>query len=536
MIDSETTAQQLAVLLDQHREGLASSWIERIDAIPDSSYRRVTLEQVQASTTQLVSAIVERLRTGDSAALRACIQELSLARARTGFEVADVVEALLLGKEVAQAMLCQTHPGLPPDRLLSFGWEIDACLRGAVCEFTESFAAQASQLLRDKQERTVLILELLQAASSTLELDEVLRRVAEGIAAAAGVRYCHFYLLDERGLLVPHSGTHAVPSQAAQQYFLGWTIDPGANAFTREVLERKQPVACFDLEADPRIDQEATRAMGVKSVLAVPFVVRDRAVAMAIASTYDVHHEFTSEQIELAWGMANAVALVIDNARLHKQVRSLAVLQERERLAREMHDRLAQTLAYLNVKTSVVEAMLSSGENDQVRSSLSEMQETVRQAYTDVRGTIFGLRLAAQTGLGLIPTLRACVAHFESQYGLPARFILGQASLPDLPAEAELQIVRIVQEALTNTYKHAKALQAWVRLQVDGDVLAIRIEDDGQGFDPASANCSSSQTCGLQVMHERAQGIGGSLAIHSTPGEGTQVLLCVPLRPGEDVR
>lgn len=531
---SSISAQHLADLLDAHRGEIVSAWHDAILAVPDSGYRRLDGEALRDSISRLLDAVVERLSTGSQAALTGYSQTLSAARVRQGFDIAEVVQAILLGEEAAMAVLDAAEPDLAPDRLLAFERELDACLHAAVCAFSGSFAAEAGRLLRAQQARTALILELLKTAGGTLDLDEVLRRVADGIAAAANVRYCNFYLLDERGLLVPHSGTRAVPSQAAHQYFIGWTIDPATNDFTREVLERRQPAACYDLAADPRINQEATRAMGVKSVLAVPFVVKDRAVGLAIASTYDVHREFTSDEIDLAWGIANAVALAVDNARLHQEVRSLAVLQERERLAREMHDRLAQTLAYLNVKAAVVEAMLANGQDDRARSSLAEVKEVVKEAYTDVRGTIYDLRLAAQPGQGLIPTLRACLAHAQKRYGLPASLDAEAPDLPELTTEVELQVVRIVQEALANAGQHAQAGRAWVRLAADGGTLVVSIEDDGRGFDPAVER-PGSLSAGLQVMRERAEAAGGTLEIGSQPGRGTRVVVRVPLPSTEEV-
>ena len=189
------------------------------------------------------------------------------------------------------------------------------------------------------------LLEVVRAASGSLELDEVLRRVAQGLASAVGVRHCGIYVMDdERGLLVPAQGADSDslgPEFAAA--FRGGALDPARDPFTREVIETRRPVVCHNAEADPRTDKEVVRLLGLKSILAVPFVVKGRVVAVAMLATFDAPYDFTEKQIELAQGIANTVALTVENARLYRAE------QERRRELQTLLDVVATASSSLNL-------------------------------------------------------------------------------------------------------------------------------------------------------------------------------------------
>jgi signal transduction histidine kinase len=223
------------------------------------------------------------------------------------------------------------------------------------------------------------------------------------------------------------------------------------------------------------------------------------------------------------------VVVSIVNAQLYRQLRYLAALEERDRLAREMHDHLSQALGYLNVKASLTSDLLSTGRDQQAQESLLELKRVAKKVYTDVRETIFNLRTVVSPRVGLIPTLRDYLADYRAHYGVEADLVFGDIDLVELLPEVAGQLLCIVQEALANVRKHAGACRVRIRCDQEGDQVCIRIEDDGQGFLPDQVAEETSQHYGLQIMAERAESVGGSLELVSQPGLGTQVIVRMPL-------
>lgn len=217
-----------------------------------------------------------------------------------------------------------------------------------------------------------------------------------------------------------------------------------------------------------------------------------------------------------------------ENARLYSKMRSLAILEERERLAREMHDNLAQILGYVNIKAALVEDQLAQSQIAQARSSLVELKQAAKEAYIDVRESIFYLRNAPK-GQGLISFLREYLAEYRARFGIDASLWIEDERLAEFPDAVQVQINRIIQEALTNVRKHAKASRTCVRFERDDHHIRIAIQDDGVGFDPVELSQHGMQHFGLQIMRERAESVGGELKIDSRKGVGTRIILQVPL-------
>jgi len=522
----------LATLLCLHREEITAAWAKLVHEEPGSPYGERPLDELYASAGQGVEAVVEALSdTGSCTAMERYLTDVCMVRLETGFGIADVIEALLLCKEAILPVIWRGYASNPAVARDSIA-RLDACLRWASGHVGELYATEMSRRLREQQERAALMLEMARAASSSLDLDAVLRRVAEGMASAVGVRHCGFYLMDEnQGLLLPRRGTGTLPTAAAVRAFLSLPLDPSTNAFIRQVLESREPLVSPDAQSDSRLSpegREAARLLGIRSMLVVPLVVQNRALGLVTLNTFDEPYVFTEEQIELAQGIADAVALAIENARLYQQVRQLAVLEERDRLAREMHDRLAQSLSYLNLKTSVTNELLSGGQIDQAQASLLELKRVARETYMDVREAIFGLRARVSPELGFLVTLREYLDEYQTHYGVDVDLALEDESLAEFPPDVAIQVTRIVQEALANVRKHAGTNKARIGIDREGDEIRISVEDDGHGFDLVQTAGGGGDYFGLQIMRERAESVGGSLEIHSLPDQGTRVVLRVP--------
>ena len=220
-------------------------------------------------------------------------------------------------------------------------------------------------------------------------------------------------------------------------------------------------------------------------------------------------------------------AIAIDNAHLHQQLASLAVTQERLRIAHEMHDGVAQVLGYVNTKVQAATEYIRHGKNDEASGQLRELATAAREAYGDVRQNIVDLRTLPAPQRSFAELLQEFVTRWKEQSGISTQLTIDPVL--SVPAGTELQLVRIVQESLTNVRKHAKATNATIDVRRTDGKLLMTIADDGIGFVPGARVRSDFPKFGLATMRERAESIGATLTVDSAPGEGTRVRLEVPL-------
>jgi len=251
---------------------------------------------------------------------------------------------------------------------------------------------------------------------------------------------------------------------------------------------------------------------------------------------------FTASQLTVLRATAGILALTIRNHQLYAQLESQAVLEERNRLAREVHDGLAQSLGFLNFKMQQVDRLLAREQWDAARQALGEMRAGVQDFYAEVRLTIQDLRWPAGAGPALVERLQQHVTDFTARTGLDVSLAIdGQ---PDLSPQAEVQLFRIVQEALANVRKHARAGRAWVRLRSGPEGITLEVEDDGVGLPtqapptpggPGSVDLPEiAGHFGLDIIRERVEAIGGQLSLHSMPGQGTRLQVRLAPAPAAD--
>ena len=209
------------------------------------------------------------------------------------------------------------------------------------------------------------------------------------------------------------------------------------------------------------------------------------------------------------------------------RIRELLAAEERLRVEHELHDGLAQVLAYVNTKTQAVKELLRAGRTEDAIRHLDQLAAAAREVYGDMRESVLGLRNAAVPGRSMGDALHDYVSSWEARHGIPCRIQVDRGI--HLSENTELQLQLIVQESLANVLKHARAKSVDVSLrQGDGRIVAT-VEDDGLGFDPALPGRAEFPRFGLATMRERAESIGGQLRIDSSPGKGTRVTVEVPL-------
>lgn len=207
--------------------------------------------------------------------------------------------------------------------------------------------------------------------------------------------------------------------------------------------------------------------------------------------------------------------------------RTVTLLEEQRRLARELHDGLAQSVASLHLTVTAWERGLDTTADPEVSKRIKELSMAIEEIYDKVREAICGRHCAGVQGEGLFVTLSACTQAFTGRTGIPIRLELPPENLTPIPAPVTTQVLQIVREALSNIYRHSGACEAWINAQVDEGNLSVTITDNGRGFDLRSAQTAGK--LGLQVMRERAELVGGSFSVATVLGKGTRITVAIPL-------
>jgi signal transduction histidine kinase len=261
--------------------------------------------------------------------------------------------------------------------------------------------------------------------------------------------------------------------------------------------------------------------------LVIPLTARGQVMGCVCLLTWP-GYVFDPARVELLEAISHQLSVAVANACLYEQIQHMAVLEERERISREMHDGLAQVLGYLNLKSQAAQAALRSGQVKHAAMAVREIEHVAQAAYAEIREAILGLRTVVSPGTDLFVSLTEYVHHFKREWGIDVRLIVPAGVTLTFAPNAEVQLLRIIQEALANVRKHAQAKQAWVRFEVDGDAAVVTIEDDGIGFDPVRVGPGRF---GLAMMGERAESVGGTFELETAPGAGTRVIVRLPLNP-----
>lgn len=371
------------------------------------------------------------------------------------------------------------------------------------------------------------------AVAADLSLDAVLQRVVELARELSGARYGALRVLGSAG---GEERFITAGITAEERERIG--RPPQGRGLLGEVLRTGQPLRVAEISSHPASVGFPEGHPSMTSFLGVPIRYKDRVLGIIYLTDKQGAPEFGEEDAELLGLFAAQAAVTIENARLYEQVKHLAIEEERQRIAREMHDSLAQVLAYVNLKAGAVRRLLARGKAAEAEEALAQVEASAQAAYADVREAILGLRAMThgEGRRGLLPALQTFVDHFSQQSGVAVEL---QAETSEemltLAPDVEVQLVRIIQEALTNVRKHAQATRAVVHLTKTQGGVALAIEDNGRGFPPETGGRPGTPRFGLQIMRERAEALGGTFAVESQPGKGARVTVAVPSRPPAEV-
>jgi signal transduction histidine kinase len=296
-----------------------------------------------------------------------------------------------------------------------------------------------------------------------------------------------------------------------------------------EAIHTNQAVLVNDVRQDARYLPDLNLPEA-RSELVVPLQLGDRMIGTldVVSSLTDA---FSDEDKLVIQSLGDQVAVAIENARLYAQGQELAVLEERTRLSRDLHDSVIQSLYSLTLLAEGWRKMSQTGEPMDIEHHLDRVVGISHQALKEMRLLIHELRPPALEREGLMGALHQRLGAVESRAGIQSR--LTAEELIDLPATVEEQLYRIAQEALNNVLRHSSANKVWVSLSCIGENVVMEISDDGDGFvyNPVVGGGGS----GLGNMQERAQAMGGSVMINSELGEGTCVRVTAPINESPDL-
>jgi signal transduction histidine kinase len=244
------------------------------------------------------------------------------------------------------------------------------------------------------------------------------------------------------------------------------------------------------------------------------------------AALAKANEELRTANEELCRAKDGLATTLDETARLYEQIKEMAVMEEREWIAREMHDGLAQQLGYLHLRIAQLEANPATAPTQE---DVRMLKKVAAAAYDEVRQAILGLRTMVSRGLGLVPTLTEYLHDFSQQTGIAVELQIADERATRPSAHAEIQLIRIIQEALANVRKHARTKRAYVSFTMEEGNAKVTVEDDGIGFDPEQAMQPGRTGFGLQGMRERAELAGGTCTVESRPHAGTRVIVCLPV-------
>jgi signal transduction histidine kinase len=347
--------------------------------------------------------------------------------------------------------------------------------------------------------------------TSILDIDDLLTEVVRLIRDAFHYYNVHIFLLSKDGeeLVLRASTSPAVPEHRR--------IPVGGGSINGKAVCDGQAILVNDVKNDTfyLADQYLP---DIKSELVAPLRLGNQAIGSLDVQSAE-NDAFTEQDLLVIQSLGDQIAVAIENARLYDRSQELAVLEERTRLARELHDSVTQSMYSVVLLTEGWRRSMRKGEAANVDEYLARIGEINQQALKEMRLLIHELRPPVLEEEGLLGALHQRLDAVEKRAGINARLLADQ--LVDLPHNVEDGLYRIAQEALNNALKHAEASSVVVRIATNNGNLVLEIEDDGMGFD---LNAPDSQCgMGLSNMRHRAACLGGAIEIHSGPGEGTLV-------------
>jgi two-component system nitrate/nitrite sensor histidine kinase NarX len=395
--------------------------------------------------------------------------------------------------------------------------EMRSRLRSAREELVQ-WNATLEQRVNQRTHELEALNDVSREISSRLDIQQVLSSVTEKARSLLGGEVASLCLLDENQRWLKLQNISG-PREAV----IGEVVSAG-NSPTDAILQGDQALHCGigACQGGCAILAETYRA----SHLAASLRIGEQVIGALCVGSPALNH-FGSESVNILTKLANVAAVALENARLYSQAERVATLEERNRIAAEMHDGIGQTLSYLGLMTDQVVDFLSDGQSAEAFTRLQKAREKINQAAMDLRLAINQLLEESPVNQDLCVSLEESVKNFGLQHHLPIEWCNRLTSATQCSRDVAEQVTKIIIEAMTNIIRHAEAKQVVVTMDKNEDVFQVVVKDDGRGFFVPSAKRDGH--FGLKVMEVRATHINGNVLVESEPGAGTQVTLTWPV-------
>ena len=476
------------------------------------------VEQVQSEAFQAITLI---LRSNIFVALLTVLFAVGVSLFITRGISKPLTELVQTATKITSGDLTQT---VDVDRMDEIGVLADAFnkMTAQIRELINTLEQRVSQRTQELQQRALQLetsAEVSRGVSSILDIDELLSRVVDLIRTSFNYSHVSIFLLDESAHLLT---LRASSGNAAQSQF--WTFDLESSNLNAVVIREGRSILASEIQSnDPVQRDDVQTSSGLQ--LVIPLQMGEKLIG-----TLDVHHSpqgvFGIDEIKLIESLGDQIAIAIENARHYQQSQQLAVLEERNRLARDLHDSVIQSLYSMGLIIEGWRQLLADGEEVNINEYLDRVADINQQAQKEMRLLISELRPPELEKMGLLRALNHRVESVEKRAGISARVLADQ--IVKLPAVIEKELYLIAIEALNNSLRHSTAQTVQLSLKQEPFGFSLEIMDDGKGFKLDDTGKSGGM--GLISMHERAHKIGADLEVITHPGKGTVIRVLIPER------
>ncbi len=380
---------------------------------------------------------------------------------------------------------------------------------------------ERDEALSQRNEDLALLNDVASALASSLELDEVLERTLDRVMHYLKVEAGEIFLVEENGQelrLAMHRGEGAQAFWTKDRFTLG-------EGFVGTAAKIGKPLVSTALQQDLRYLRRAVVEAGFRCLASVPLTSHGTVVGVMNIATRQ-ERRIERREIFLLSAIGTWAGITIENARLHRQARRLAVLEERERIGMDLHDGIVQSIYAVGLALDFARLALEE-DPQQARQKIEQAIQGLNSTIGDIRAYISDLRPRQFGGEGLMEGLQRLVDEYRANTNADAELTGPKEGVNSLPPSHANILFHICQEALANAAKHSHAPHVDVRVWRTQDRLLLEVADNGKGFDPQKTNHNLGH--GLSNMHTRAHKVGGDVEITSEPGQGTTVLAWVPI-------
>ncbi|MDO9313101.1 MAG: type IV pili methyl-accepting chemotaxis transducer N-terminal domain-containing protein [Burkholderiaceae bacterium] len=382
----------------------------------------------------------------------------------------------------------------------------------------ESRVHEKTAQLEEKHERLESLYEVTNLVTRAVTLDELAAGFTKSVARIAHADGVALRWSDETNRRYLMLASHGLPQAMLEAEHCLMAGDCHCGAPDAPPGARVIPIRAMQ----PTRMGHCARA-GFETVVSVPIRLHDRLMG-EVDLFFHAQVDLSEAERSLLDALTVQLAGAMENLRLNALGLEAAVSQERSFLARELHDSIAQSLAFLKIQVQLMRDALAKGDPEQVQHVLGEIDVGVRESYGDVRELLMHFRTRANAE-DIEPALMTTLRKFEHQTGLKATLQMQGQGLPLAP-DMQIQVLHIVQEALSNIRKHARAGQVWLDVQQQPQ-WRLEVRDDGLGFSNRDGPPDETHV-GLRIMAERAERLGAQFEVLSTPGRGTSIVLTLP--------